>query len=268
MASIESVFGKKKKGKKKGMNLNHMGGSLPGGDDGAPKQRLIHDQILGSAEADGDGGWVDDVEKKRTVATGGKKVAELIDLNALQTVDEVVAQKLYLEEQKRDFVESREAAQRKEDAANAAAAAAVAAPKEETKSVLGGFGVGGWRERQQQRELEMRKKDLGSSEAFPTLGGGAPAPVGKEVASGASVWGKAPAAIKASKTDGVLAEKPEDGRTGEDEGEGVQEEVQSSNAPSSGGGEEEEEEISAVALMAKKKKKKKKPEAEGDADAV
>ena len=101
MASLEGIFNKKKKGKKNlGTNLNNAGSASLPSDDSGSKHKAMRDQMLGGSDGDVDGGWVDDVERKKTVATGGKKVAELIDMNALQTADEAVAEKLFLEEQR------------------------------------------------------------------------------------------------------------------------------------------------------------------------
>jgi hypothetical protein len=65
------------------------------------KSKLIHDQILGDdSAAGGDGGWVDSVQKKKVVHTGGKQVAEFLNMDDLKTVDDVVAERIYMEDLK------------------------------------------------------------------------------------------------------------------------------------------------------------------------
>jgi hypothetical protein len=65
------------------------------------KSKLIHDQLLGDdSAAGGDGGWVDSVQKKKVVHTGGKQVAEFLNMDDLKTVDDVVAERIYMEDLK------------------------------------------------------------------------------------------------------------------------------------------------------------------------
>eukprot|EP00953_Heterococcus_sp_UTEX-ZZ885_P017739 9929-Heterococcus_DN1.PRE.1 len=111
------------------------------------KSKLIHDQILGDdSAAGGDGGWVDSVQKKKVVHTGGKQVAEFLNMDDLKTVDDVVAERIYMEDLKRDFTEQRTAALKKEE--DLLATKEVEKPKEEAKPSSGLFGGGGWRARE------------------------------------------------------------------------------------------------------------------------
>ena len=64
------------------------------------KAKLLHEQILGGDDGNMDAGWAepDEVKKKRAVHTAGKQVSEFLDLSALRTVDDIVAERLYKEE--------------------------------------------------------------------------------------------------------------------------------------------------------------------------